>query len=76
MRCLFTVSDRFTVTGRGIVLLPGLKPVGDERFKVGDKIRLRRPDGQDLIVTIAGLELPHPNLEREVLILLREFEQR
>ena len=73
MRCLFTVSDRFTVIGRGIVLIPGLKPISEQRFKVGDKIRLKRPDGTDVIVVIAGLELPVPNPENEVLILLREF---
>jgi hypothetical protein len=68
MRCLFTVSDCFTVIGRGVVLVPGLKPIGEERFKVGDEIRLRRPDAGDLIVPIAGIELPVPNPENEVLI--------
>ena len=75
MRRLFTVSDRFTVRGRGIVLLPGLKPVGEERFNVGDKVCLRRPAAEDLIVPIAGLELPHPNPENEVLILIGELSK-
>ena len=57
------------------MLLPGLKPVGEQRFKVGDKIRLRRPNAGDLVVTIAGLELPHPNPENEVLILLGELSK-
>ena len=57
------------------MLLPGLKPVNEERFKVGDKVRLRRPNDQDLIVTIAGLELPHPNPEKNVLILLDELSK-
>lgn len=39
--------ENVTVQDRGIVLLPELRPVGDERFRVGDPLRLRRPDGSE-----------------------------
>jgi hypothetical protein len=40
-RCLFVVSDTFAIKGRGLVLIPGIKPEGDERFRVGDIVELR-----------------------------------
>jgi hypothetical protein len=55
VRLLFTVTETFTVQGRGIVLLPELRPVGDEHFRVGDPLRLRRPDGTEDFVPIGGL---------------------
>lgn len=55
VRLLFTVTESFTVQGRGIVLLPELKPVGDEHFQIGDPLRLRRPDGSEDLVAIGGL---------------------
>ena len=60
MRLLFTVTEAFTVPGRGVVLLPELKPVGGEKFKVGDPLRLRRPDGIEDSVRIGGLEFLKP----------------
>jgi len=59
-RLLFTVEETFTVQGRGVVLLPELKPLGEERFKVGDPLILKRPDGAEDKVSIAGLELLKP----------------
>ena len=55
VRLLFTVTETFTVQGRGIVLLPELKPVGEDHFRVGDPLRLRRPDGSEDLVSIGGL---------------------
>jgi hypothetical protein len=72
-RRLFIITDTFTVTGRGLVLVPGLIPIGDERFKAGDPILLRAPDGQETRTSIATLELPHPNPRNEVLIMLRDL---
>jgi len=72
-RRLFTVTDTFTVTRRGLVLLPGLIPIGTERFKAGDPILLRSPDGRETRTSIGALELPHPNPENEVLIMLRDL---
>jgi hypothetical protein len=52
-----------------------LVPVGDERFRVLDLIVLRFSDGRELRTRIAGLELPHPNPNYEVLILLKDLEK-
>jgi hypothetical protein len=39
------------------MLFPELKPIGDEVFKIGDLLRLKRPDGVDDIVNIGEIEL-------------------
>jgi len=72
-RRVFTVTDTFTVTGRGLVLLPGLIPIGTERFRAGDPILLRSPNGRETRTSIGALELPHPNPKCEVLIMLKEI---
>ncbi len=56
-RHLFTVEDAFTIRGRGLILVPGIVPEGDERFRVGDRISLRKPDGSSTDAQIGGLEL-------------------
>ena len=55
MRLLFTVTEAFTVQSRGVVLLPELNFVGEEKFRVGDPLRLRRPNGIEDSVRIGGL---------------------
>ena len=49
---LFTVEDRFLITGLGIVLAPGL---GKTMAKVNDKIRLIKPDKTTIDTTIQGI---------------------
>ena len=56
-RRVFTVADTFTIRGRGVVLLPGLLPIEDERFRIGDVLLLKRTDGTEKRVTISGLDL-------------------
>jgi hypothetical protein len=56
VRLLFTVRDVFSIQGRGIALVPERKPIDGERFRVGDSLRLRRPDGTEEIVEIGGIE--------------------
>jgi hypothetical protein len=77
-RCLFVVEDRLVLKGRGVVPLPGLVPQGEERFRVGDPIELRRPDGSRLRWTIGGLESgstpPRPP-GTGVPILLRDLDR-
>jgi len=75
-RCLFTVEDTFSVTGHGLVLVPGIIPVGEERFRVGDPILLRRPDGTSVSATIGGLEFLCPNPRRDIVILLKGFSKQ
>jgi len=58
-RFLFKVTDSFVVR-HYLVLLPGIVPQGEECFRVGDSIELRRPDGTSRTVEIAGLEMLNP----------------
>ena len=71
-RRLFTVEATFAVRGRGLVLVPGIIPEEDERFRVGDRITLRRPDGSSIGTRIGGLELLDPNPRHDVVIMLKE----
>lgn len=59
-RRLFRVTNRFSIQNRGIVLVPGIIPVGNEQFQIGDKLQLRFNDGPTQIVTIAGLDTTNP----------------
>jgi hypothetical protein len=71
-RHLFVVEDSFLIKGHGIVPVPGIIPQGEERFRVGDPILLRRPDGSTLKWQIGGLELALTAVPREdVAILLK-----
>jgi hypothetical protein len=76
-RCLFRVTDTFEIRGRGIVLLPGVIPQGEERFRVGDAIQLRLSDGSFFNTTIGGLELlSPPPRDRSFALLLCEGLQK
>ncbi|MGO9112146.1 MAG: CPCC family cysteine-rich protein [Thermoguttaceae bacterium] len=71
-RHLFTVEDVFLIEGRGIVPVPGIVPQGDERFGIGDPIRLKRPDGSEIAWQIGGLELLSPlPPNKDVCVLLK-----
>jgi hypothetical protein len=70
-RCLFVVEDTFLIRGRGLVPVPGIIPEGEERFRVGDRIMLKRPDGSEMEWEIGGLELLCPNPRHDVVILLK-----
>lgn len=70
-RRLFTVEDTFEIRGRGLILVPGIIPEGDERFRVGDRITLRKSDGSSIESQIGGLELLHPNPRHDVVIMLK-----
>jgi hypothetical protein len=70
-RCLFTVEDTFVIRDRGLVLVPGIIPEGEERFRVGDPIVLLRPDGSFIEANMDGLELLFPNPRHEVVIMLK-----
>jgi hypothetical protein len=72
-RCLFIVTDTFLIRGRGIVLIPGIVPIGQERFHVGDPVRLKRPDGSDVRRVISGIELPYLNPSGGASILVKDL---
>jgi hypothetical protein len=71
-RRLFTVSDTFLIRGRGLVPVPGL-PISEERFRAGDPLLLKRPDGTELRTTIGSLEILDPNPTNQVVVLLKEL---
>jgi hypothetical protein len=73
-RCLFVVEDTFLIKGRGLVAVPGILCQGEERFRVGDPLLLKHPDGSCLEWKIGGIELiscSPPRPKNEVVILLR-----
>lgn len=59
---LFKVEERFMITGRGLVLVPGL---GDRKAKVGDPIKIVKPDQTTIKTTIKGIGF---NQFREILV--------
>jgi hypothetical protein len=61
------------IRGRGLVPVPGIVPVGDERFRAGDPLLLKRPDGSELRTTIGSLEILDPNPTNQVAVLLKEL---
>ncbi len=69
-RVLLTVEGAFTIEGRGVVLLPKLEPIGNERFAAGDSLRIRRPDGTDLDTVMQGVEFMTTSDDSFLVILL------
>ncbi len=59
-RMLFKVEHCFEIRNHGVVILPGIVPQGYQRFRVGDSLELRRPDGTAVITSIVGLEFMNP----------------
>ena len=55
---LFVVEDRFNISGRGCVLVPGIPPEpGLPTVHVGDSIRLIKPNGDVIDTKIHGVEM-------------------
>jgi hypothetical protein len=72
---LFVVEDTFFIKGRGLVPVPGIVPIEEERFRVGDPLLLKRPDGTSISTTIGGLERLCPNPRHDVVIMLKGFSK-
>jgi hypothetical protein len=72
---LFKVEDTISIASRGLVLIPGINPIGEERFRVGDPLVLKRPDGTKVSAAIGGLELICPNPRQDVVIMLKGFSK-
>lgn len=54
---LFTVKEIFSITGRGLVLMPGISDDSDYNIiKTGKQIRLVRPDKSEIFTIITGIE--------------------
>lgn len=55
---LFIVEDAFQITDRGCVLVPGPSAgPGGPTVRVGDPIRLVKPDGEVIDTEIRGIEM-------------------
>jgi len=52
---LFTVEDHFQINGRGIVVTGQLEP-DSPVFKVGSEVILVRPDGEEFVTEVIGIE--------------------
>lgn len=51
---LFKVEDTFQITGRGLILVPGLGTNAD-KVSIGMIIKLKKPDKTEIVTTIAGI---------------------
>ena len=66
------------IKGRGLVLVPGIVPQDEERFRVGDPILLKRPDDSHLGWTIGGIEMiscTAPRSRNDLPILLKDLNK-
>lgn len=72
-RRLLVVEDTFVNKGRGPVLVPGILAEVDERFRVGDPIEPRKPNGSAIATRIGGLELLCPNPRGDAVLMLKEL---
>ena len=74
---LSRVEDTFAITGRGVVVVPGIPDDGKRYFvRIGDTLEVRRPDGQRLLTTVAGIAMV--NSPRKIgipLLLPREIQK-
>lgn len=59
---LFKVQDRFMITGRGLILVPGL---GDKKASINDTIKIVRPDNSIIETKIKGISF---SLNRDILV--------
>lgn len=60
-RLALTVADCFAVRGVGLLVAPGVGDVSPP-VRIGDALRLVRPDGTELKVTLQRLDFLHaPN---------------
>jgi hypothetical protein len=71
------LKTHFSIKGRGLVPVPYIVPEGDERFRVGDPITLKRPDGLHLEWTIESTEIRRGTLpdQNDLVIVLRGLDQ-
>ncbi|WAC18895.1 hypothetical protein OVA24_16815 [Luteolibacter sp. SL250] len=53
---LFTVTDRFSLDGRGVIIVPGIPWQGAPVVKKGDPLLLRTPLGEVIHTMVRDLE--------------------
>lgn len=77
---LFTVEHAFDITDRGCVLVPGpsAEP-GAQSIRIGDRIRLCKPDGRSVDTVIQGVEMigrrARPEIITAPILLPREISK-
>ena len=54
---LFTVTDRFSIAGRGTVLAPGIPHEGAQQVKRGDPLLLQLPSGEIIRTVLRAFEM-------------------
>lgn len=59
LRFICVIDDVFQLTGRGCVITPGYTSdlPRDLRVKIGDALRLKRPDGGEIDTVLRGIEM-------------------
>lgn len=68
---LSRVEDTFALTGRGVVVIPGIPQDRKKYFvRIGDSIEIRKPDGQRLLTTVDGIEMANSPRKIGISLLL------
>ena len=57
LKRLSIIEDVFRITGRGLVVVPGIPWTGEWRIKIGTPLELRCPDGSKFSTAIRGIEM-------------------
>ena len=57
-RLAFTVADSFLVQGVGLLLAPGVGEL-EPPLRIGDRLRLVRPDGSTVLSVVRALHMLH-----------------
>jgi hypothetical protein len=70
LKRLSIVEDIFQITGRGLVVMPGVPCGGNWRVKIGDPIVLKRPDGSQVTTVIRGIEMGGRSRSRPMIPLV------
>jgi hypothetical protein len=75
LKHLSIVEDIFQITGRGLVVVPGVPGEGNWRVKIGDAVVLKRPDGTEIATIIRGIEMVRAKREMFPLLLGLELNK-
>jgi hypothetical protein len=73
-RLAITVTDSFALRGIGLLLTPGVGDL-DPPLRIGDRMRLVRSDGSEVVTILRVLHLLHaPNPIPNPFIVMPEFQ--
>lgn len=57
MELLSIVKDVFEISGRGLVVVPGIPLTCEFVMQLGDALLLKRPDGTEASTRVTGIEM-------------------